>query len=185
MKIDVEKVQEGVRMIIEGIGEDLNREGLRETPERIARMCEEIFAGLDMDCEEILSKTFTVDNDEMVIVKDITFYSTCEHHFMPFYGKAHVAYVPNGKVVGLSKLARAVEVYAKRPQIQEQLTAQVADALMQHLAPKGVIVMMEAEHMCMTMRGVKKPGSKTVTFATRGVFETDEALVNKFLMMTK
>ena len=179
--IDVKKVQEGVRMILEGIGEDVNREGLRETPDRIARMYEEIFAGMDMDCEEILSKTFTVDNDEMVIVKDIVFYSTCEHHFMPFYGKAHVAYIPDGKVVGLSKLARTVEVYAKRPQIQEQLTGQVADALMEYLNPKGVIVMMEAEHMCMTMRGVKKPGSKTVTFAMRGAFKEDETLVNRFL----
>jgi len=182
---DREKIKKGVELILEGIGENKNREGLVETPERIARMYEEIFAGMDMDCEEILSKTFTVDNDEMVIVKDITFYSTCEHHFMPFYGKAHVAYIPNGKVVGLSKLARAVEVYAKRPQIQEQLTGQVADALMEHLNPKGVIIMMEAEHMCMTMRGVKKPGSKTVTFAMRGAFEEDENLVNRFLMMCK
>jgi GTP cyclohydrolase I len=182
---DREKIKKGVELILEGIGEDKTREGLLETPDRIARMYEEIFAGLEMDTTEILSKTFTADNDEMVIEKDIVFYSTCEHHFMPFYGKAHVAYIPNGKVVGLSKLARTVEVYAKRPQIQEQLTGQVADALMQHLAPKGVIVMMEAEHMCMSMRGVKKPGSKTITFATRGVFETDETLVNKFLMMTK
>ena len=119
----------------------------------------------------------------MVIEKDIVFYSTCEHHFMPFYGKAHVAYIPNGKVAGLSKLARTVEVYAKRPQIQEQLTGQVADALMEHLQPKGVIVMMEAEHMCMTMRGVKKPGSKTVTFAMRGVFEEDERLERRFLAL--
>ena len=183
--IDVKKVQEGVRLILEGIGEDVNREGIRETPDRIARMYEEIFAGLEQDTEEILSKTFSVENNEMVIEKDIVFYSTCEHHFMPFYGKAHVAYIPNGKVVGLSKLARAVEVYAKRPQIQEQLTGQVADALMQYLAPKGVIIMMEAEHMCMTMRGVKKPGSKTVTFAMRGAFENDENLVNRFLMMCK
>jgi len=182
---DREKIKKGVELILEGIGEDKNREGLAETPDRIARMYEEIFAGLEMDCEEILSKTFSVDNDEMVIVKDITFYSTCEHHFMPFYGKAHVAYIPNGKVVGLSKLARAVEVYAKRPQIQEQLTGQVADALMEHLNPKGVIVMMEAEHMCMTMRGVKKPGSKTVTFAMRGAFKEDETLVNRFMMMCK
>ena len=182
---DREKIKKGVELILEGIGENKNREGLVETPERIARMYEEIFAGLEMDCEEILSKTFTVDNNEMVIVKNITFYSTCEHHFMPFYGKAHVAYIPNGKVVGLSKLARAVEVYAKRPQIQEQLTGQVADALMKHLNPKGVIIMMEAEHMCMTMRGVKKPGSKTVTFAMRGAFEEDENLVNRFLMMCK
>ncbi len=182
---DREKIKKGVELILEGIGEDKNREGLAETPDRIARMYEEIFAGLEMDCEEILSKTFSVDNDEMVIVKDITFYSTCEHHFMPFYGKAHVAYIPNGKVVGLSKLARAVEVYAKRPQIQEQLTGQVADALMEHLNPKGVIVMMEAEHMCMTMRGVKKPGSKTVTFAMRGAFAVNESLVNRFFACVK
>ena len=175
--------KKGVELILEGIGEDKNREGLVETPDRIARMYEEIFAGLEQDTKEILSKTFTVENDEMVIEKDIVFYSTCEHHFMPFYGKAHVAYIPNGKVVGLSKLARTVEVYAKRPQIQEQLTGQVADALMEHLQPKGVIVMMEAEHMCMTMRGVKKPGSKTVTFAMRGVFEEDERLERRFLTL--
>lgn len=182
---DREKIKKGVELILEGIGEDKSREGLLETPDRIARMYEEIFAGLEQDTDDILSKTFSVENNEMVIEKDIVFYSTCEHHFMPFYGKAHVAYIPNGKVVGLSKLARTVEVYAKRPQIQEQLTGQVADALMEHLNPKGVIVMMEAEHMCMTMRGVKKPGSKTVTFAMRGAFEEDEALVNRFLMMCK
>lgn len=182
---DREKIKKGVELILEGIGENKNREGLVETPDRIARMYEEIFAGMDQDATEILSKTFTVDNNEMVIEKDITFYSTCEHHFMPFYGKAHVAYIPNGKVVGLSKLARTVEVYAKRPQIQEQLTGQIADALMENLNPKGVIVMMEAEHMCMTMRGVKKPGSKTVTFAMRGAFLEDESLVNRFLTMCK
>lgn len=182
---DREKIKKGVELILEGIGEDKNREGLLDTPDRIARMYEEIFAGLEQDTEEILSKTFTVDNNEMVIEKDIVFYSTCEHHFMPFYGKAHVAYIPNGKVVGLSKLARTVEVYAKRPQIQEQLTGQVADALMEHLNPKGVIVMMEAEHMCMTMRGVKKPGSKTVTFAMRGAFLEDENLVNRFISLCK
>lgn len=183
--VDKKKIEEGVRLILEGIGEDVNREGLLETPNRIARMYEEIFAGLEQDAKEPLSKTFRADNEEMVIEKDIVFYSTCEHHFMPFYGKAHVAYIPNGRVVGLSKLARTVEVFAKRPQIQEQLTTQVADALMEHLNAKGVIVMMEAEHMCMTMRGVKKPGSKTVTFAMRGAFEHDETLVNRFLMMCK
>ncbi len=182
---DREKIKRGVELILEGIGEDKNREGLLETPDRIARMYEEIFSGMEMDTEEILSKTFTVDNNEMVIEKDIMFYSTCEHHFMPFYGKAHVAYIPDGKVVGLSKLARTVEVYAKRPQIQEQLTGQVADALMEHLKPKGVIIMMEAEHMCMTMRGVKKPGSKTVTFAMRGAFLEDEKLVKRFVAMCK
>lgn len=183
--VDKKKIEEGVRLILEGIGEDVNREGLLDTPNRIARMYEEIFAGLEQDAQEPLSKTFRADNNEMVIEKDIVFYSTCEHHFMPFYGKAYVAYIPDGRVVGLSKLARTVEVFAKRPQIQEQLTTQIADALMEHLNPKGVMVMMEAEHMCMTMRGIKKPGSKTVTFAMRGAFEEDEKLVNRFLMMCK
>uniref|UniRef100_UPI0040560711 GTP cyclohydrolase I FolE n=1 Tax=Agathobacter sp. TaxID=2021311 RepID=UPI0040560711 len=183
--VDKKKIEEGVRLILEGIGEDINREGLKDTPDRIARMYEEIFAGMGQDAKEPLSKTFRADNEEMVIEKDIVFYSTCEHHFMPFYGKAHVAYIPNGKVVGLSKLARTVEVFAKRPQIQEQLTTQIADALMEYLNPKGVMVMMEAEHMCMTMRGIKKPGSKTVTFAMRGAFEEDETLVNRFMMLCK
>jgi len=183
--MDKNKIEQGVRLILEGIGEDPGREGLLDTPDRIARMYEEIFAGMGQDAKEALSKTFTAANNEMVIEKDIVFYSTCEHHFMPFYGKAHVAYIPNGKVVGLSKLARTVEVYAKRPQIQEQLTDQVADALMENLNPRGVIVMMEAEHMCMTMRGVKKPGSKTVTFAMRGAFLEDENLANRFFTMCK
>ena len=183
--IDREKIKKGVELILEGIGEDKNREGLIETPDRIARMYEEIFAGMEQDAKEHLKKTFSVDNSEMVIEKDITFFSTCEHHFMPFYGKAHVAYIPDGKVVGISKLARTVEVFAKRPQIQEQLTMQVADALMEYLNPKGVMVMMEAEHMCMSMRGIKKVGSKTVTYATRGVFLEDEQLVNRFFNMVK
>ncbi len=180
---DKEKIKKGVELILEGIGEDKNREGLAETPERIARMYEEIFAGMYQTAEEPLSKTFSVSNREMVMEKDIVFYSTCEHHFMPFYGKAHVAYIPNGKVVGLSKLARTVEVFARRPQLQEQLTEQIADAIMEYLQPKGAIVMIEAEHMCMTMRGVKKPGSKTVTFSMKGAFEENEALVNRFLTM--
>lgn len=182
--VDKKKVMEGVQLILEGIGEDTKREGLMDTPDRIARMYEEIFAGMDQTAEEPLSKTFHVENSEMVIEKDITFYSVCEHHFMPFFGKAHVAYIPDGKVVGISKLARTVEVYAKRPQIQERLTAQIADALMEYLKPKGAIVMIEAEHMCMTMRGVKKPGSKTVTFAARGVFE-DEKLADRFFQLVK
>ena len=182
--VDKEKVMEGVKLILEGIGEDTKREGLLETPDRIARMYEEIFAGMDQTAEEPLSKTFHVENDEMVIEKDITFYSTCEHHFMPFFGKAHVAYIPDGKVVGISKLARTVEVYAKRPQIHEKLTAQIADALMEYLKPKGAIVMIEAEHMCMTMRGIKKPGSRTVTFAARGVFEQKE-LADRFFQLVK
>ena len=183
--VDKAKVEAAIQLLLEGIGEDINREGLVDTPARVARMYEEICGGLDETAEEHLSKTFTSSNSEMVIEKDITFYSLCEHHLMPFYGKAHIAYIPNGKVVGLSKLARTVEVFARRPQIQEQLTGQIADAIMEILKPQGVMVYMEAEHMCMTMRGVKKPGSKTVTFAMRGVFEEDETLVNRFLMMCK
>lgn len=183
--MDKEKIEAGVRMILEGIGEDVNREGLLETPERIARMYEEIYGGLNMDASEILAKRFHAEQNEMVLEKDITFYSTCEHHLMPFYGKAHVAYIPDGEVVGISKLARTVEVYARRPQIQEQLTAQIADALMEHLKPKGAMVMIEAEHMCMSMRGIKKPGSKTVTYVTRGVFAQDQKLADKFFALVK
>ena len=181
--IDRDKIEAGVRLLLEGIGEDVNREGLQETPQRIARMYEEIFGGLDETPSEHLRKTFTVNNNNMVVEKDIVFYSTCEHHLMPFYGKAHIAYIPNGKVVGLSKLARTVEVYAKRPQIQEQLTEQIVNALMEYLEPAGAIVMLEAEHMCMTMRGVKKPGSKTVTFAARGFFEEDMNLQQRFFSL--
>ncbi len=183
--VDQDKIREGVNLILEGIGEDPNREGLIETPNRIARMYEEIFAGMNMDASEILSKRFKCDNNEMVLEKDITFYSTCEHHFLPFFGKVHVAYIPNGEVVGLSKLARTVEVYAKRPQLQEQLTAQIADAIMDELNPQGCMVMIEAEHTCMTMRGIKKPGSKTVSYVTRGVFGDDESLVNRFFQLVK
>lgn len=181
--VDQNKIREAVRLMLEGIGEDPGREGLRETPDRIARMYEEIFSGMEADGKEELSKVFTVDNSEMVLEKDITFYSMCEHHMLPFYGKAHVAYIPDGRVVGLSKLARTVEVYAKRLQIQERMTGEIADAVMEYLAPKGVMVVVEAEHMCMTMRGVKKPGSKTVSIATRGVFADDEALRNRFFQM--
>ena len=153
--MDQEKIKAGVRLLLEGMGEDVNREGLIETPDRIARMYTEIFGGIYEDAGHHLSKRFHVDNNEMVLEKDITFYSTCEHHMLPFYGKAHIAYIPNGTVVGLSKIARTVEVFAKRLQLQEQLTAQIADAFMEHLEPQGVMVMVEAEHMCMTMRGIK------------------------------
>ena len=155
--MDHEKIKEGVRLMLEGIGEDVNREGLLETPDRIARMCEQIYGGLYEDAGVHLSKQFHATNNNIVLEKDITFYSTCEHHLLPFYGKAHVAYIPDQRVAGLSKLARTVEVYARRPQIQENMTAQIADALEEHLQPKGVMVMIEAEHMCMTMRGVQKP----------------------------
>lgn len=171
--VDQNKIKEAVKLLLEGIGEDVNREGLRDTPERIARMYEEIFAGMDENAGEHLSKTFPVSSNGIVVEKDITFYSICEHHLMPFYGKAHIAYLPDGRVAGLSKLARTVEVYAKRPQIQEQMTIQIADAVMEHLKPQGVMVMLEAEHMCMTMRGVKKPGSRTATVAMRGCFQED------------
>ena len=181
--VDQDKIKEAVKLLLEGIGEDVNREGLVDTPERIARMYAEIMSGMDEKPEEHLSKVFTVDNNEMVLEKDIVFYSMCEHHMLPFYGKVHVAYIPNGKVVGLSKLARTVEVYAKRLQLQEQMTAQIADAIMNCLSPQGVMIVAEAEHMCMTMRGVKKPGSKTVSIATRGVFEENAALQNQFFQM--
>ncbi len=181
--VDREKVERAVRLLLEGIGEDVTREGLVETPARIARMYEEICGGMEEDAKEHLQKTFTVDNNEMVLEKDITFYSMCEHHMLPFYGKVHVAYIPDGKVAGLSKLARTVEVYAKRLQLQEQMTAQIADALMEHLCPKGVIVMAEAEHLCMTMRGVKKPGTTTVSVVARGAFKVDEQLRNLFFQM--
>ncbi|MBR6003741.1 MAG: GTP cyclohydrolase I FolE, partial [Lachnospiraceae bacterium] len=173
------------KLFLEGIGEDPNREGLIETPDRIARMCEEIYAGPTMNIDEILKKRFKVENSEMVLEKDITFYSTCEHHLLPFFGKVHIAYIPNEEVVGLSKLARTVEVYARRLQMQEQLTNQIADALCENLNPKGVMVLVEAEHTCMTMRGIKKPGSKTVTIATRGAFEKDDKLQRRFFDMLR
>lgn len=183
--IDREKVKQAVRLLLDGIGEDPEREGLKDTPERIVRMYEEIYGGMEESAEEHLKKIFHADTSEIVVEKDITFYSTCEHHLLPFYGKAHIAYIPDGRVVGLSKLARTVEVFARRLQLQEQLTAQIAEALMESLSPKGVCVMLEAEHMCMTMRGIKKPGSKTVTLAKRGTFSDDPELTNLFFQMIK
>ena len=183
--INQEKIKEAVRLFLEGIGENPDREGLQETPRRISEMCNELFGGMEQDASEHLSKVFEVENNEMVIEKDISFYSVCEHHFLPFYGNVHIAYVPNGKVVGLSKLARTVEVYARRAQIQERMTAQIAEDIMEHLNPQGVIVMIEAEHMCMTMRGIKKPGTKTVSFVAKGIFETDSELRNTFFNLVK
>lgn len=181
--MDKDKIRAAVTMLLEAIGEDTEREGLVETPDRIARMYEEICGGMNEDAAEVLSKTFAVDSDEMVLEKDITFYSMCEHHMLPFFGKIHIAYIPDGKVVGISKLARTVEVYARRLQIQEQMTNQIAEAIMENLHPKGVMVMAEAEHMCMTMRGVKKPGTQTVTIAKKGVFADDDKLQNQFYRM--
>jgi GTP cyclohydrolase I len=169
--VDQEKVKKAMEMLIEAIGEDPAREGLAGTPDRVARMYADIFSGIDDDPRKYLEVYFNEDHDEMILVKDIPFYSMCEHHFVPFLGKAHVAYIPsNGKITGLSKLARLVEVVAKRPQLQERLTREIAEILMECLTPQGVAVVIEAEHLCMSMRGVKKPGSKTVTSAVRGIF---------------
>lgn len=181
--VDTKKVEEAVRLLLEGIGEEPEREGLKETPKRVARMYEELFAGMDASAKEHLSKVFAASESGMVIERDIPFYSVCEHHMLPFYGKVHIAYLPEGKVVGISKLARTVEVFARRLQIQERLTGQIADAIMESLQPAGVLVMAEAEHMCMTMRGIKKPGSKTVTISTRGCAEGDSELKQEFFSL--
>lgn len=181
--MDRDKIMRGVRLILEGIGEDAGREGLAETPDRIARMYEELAAGYADDAAIHLAKRFHVGTNDMVMERDIRFYSFCEHHMLPFYGTAAVAYIPNGEVVGLSKIARTVEVFAKRFQLQERLTAQIADAVMDALRPQGVMVLISAEHMCMTMRGIKKPGTQTVTVVTRGSFESSEALQNSFYRM--
>ena len=178
--MDKQKIKQAVIMFLEGIGEDVNREGLIDTPDRISRMCEEIFAGFDEKDSDNLFRSFHSDYTGMVLEKDITFYSMCEHHMLPFFGKAHVAYIPNGKVVGLSKIARIVELYSKKLQMQENMGMQIAKFLMEKLDAKGAMVMLEAEHTCMTMRGVKKPGTKTVTLVKQGVFETDANLQHEF-----
>jgi GTP cyclohydrolase IA len=172
---DPHAVEEGVRLILEGIGEDVGRPGLKETPRRVAQMYQEIFAGMREDPEAVIDVTFDEGHDEMIMVRDIWMASLCEHHLIPFLGKAHVAYIPNrdGRITGLSKVARLVEVLARRPQVQERLTTQIAEFLERALSPRGVFVVIEAEHLCMSMRGVKKPGSITVTSAVRGVFKTD------------
>lgn len=169
-KVDQARIAAAVREILIAVGEDPDREGLLETPSRVARAYEEVFAGLHRDPVEVLGVTFDISHEEMVLVRDIDLYSTCEHHLVPFHGVAHIGYIPskNGKVTGLSKLARLVEIYARRPQVQERLTTQIADALVEHLEPQGAIVVVEAEHLCMTMRGVRKPGASTITSAVRG-----------------
>jgi GTP cyclohydrolase I len=175
--MDLERIAKAMREILEAIGEDPERDGLRDTPERVARMYAEICSGLHEDADTHLAVTFEAGHDEMVMVRDIPLQSVCEHHIIPFIGKAHVAYIPgrDGRITGLSKLARLVDAYAKRPQVQERLTAQVADEIDRTLDPRGVMVVMEAEHLCMTMRGVRKPGSTTVTSAVRGLFRTSVA----------
>ncbi|MEQ2129781.1 GTP cyclohydrolase I FolE [Caldanaerobacter subterraneus] len=172
--IDKEKIKKAVREILEAIGEDPDREGLLETPDRVARMYEEIFSGLHTDVKDVIKIFQEDEHQEIILVKDIPLYSMCEHHLLPFIGVAHVAYLPRkGRILGLSKVARIVDVLSKRPQLQERLTSEIADTIMEAVNPLGVAVVIEAEHLCMTMRGVKKPGSKTVTSALRGIFRTD------------
>lgn len=175
--VDLDRIARAVREILIAVGEDPDRDGLIKTPARVARMYEEIFVGLREDPAQHLTVTFEADHDEMVMVRDIPLYSACEHHLVPFHGVAHVAYIPgdDGRLTGLSKLARLVEGYARRPQVQERLTAQVADAMLNMLSPKGVFVVMECEHLCMSMRGVRKPGTLTVTSAVRGLFKANAA----------
>ncbi|CAM3974356.1 GTP cyclohydrolase I FolE [Lederbergia lenta] len=185
-KFNHPQIEEAVRMILEAIGEDPNREGLIDTPKRVAKMYEEVFSGLDKNPEEYFETIFGEEHEELVLVKDIPFFSMCEHHLVPFFGKAHVAYIPrNGKVTGLSKLARAVETVAARPQLQERITSTVANVMMEKLEPYGVMVILEAEHMCMTMRGIKKPGAKTVTSAVRGAFANDSQARAEVLSLIK
>ncbi|MDQ1145249.1 MAG: GTP cyclohydrolase I FolE [Bacillus sp. (in: firmicutes)] len=180
------QIEEAVRLILEAIGDNPNREGVLDTPKRVAKMYEEVFSGINEDPKQHFETIFSEDHEELVLVKDIPFYSMCEHHLVPFYGKAHVAYIPkNGRVTGLSKLARAVEAVAKRPQLQERITSTVADSMMEKLEPHGVMVVVEAEHMCMTMRGVKKPGSKTVTTAVRGTLADDAVARAEVLSLIK
>ena len=175
--VDAPRIEAAIREILAAIGEDPQRDGLRDTPARVARAYAEMFAGIRQEPKDVLSTVFEAGHDEMVLVKDIELYSTCEHHLVPFHGVAHVGYIPNesGQITGLSKLARVVDLYAKRPQVQERLTSQVADAMVDVLQPRGVIVVVEAEHLCMSMRGIRKPGSRTVTSAVRGIFREREA----------
>ncbi|GAJ98735.1 LOW QUALITY PROTEIN: GTP cyclohydrolase I type 1 [Geomicrobium sp. JCM 19055] len=185
-KFDKDKIETAVRHILEAIGDNPDREGIKDTPARVARMYEEVFSGIDEDPTTHLQTVFGEEHEELVLVKDITFYSMCEHHLLPFFGKVHVGYIPkNGTVTGLSKLARVVETVTRRPQLQERITSTVLDAMLETLEPHGVMVIVEAEHMCMTMRGIQKPGSSTVTSAVRGVFANDESSRQEVLSLIK
>lgn len=184
--MDTKKIQKGVRLIIEGIGENPERPGLRRTPERVAELYEDIFSGLADSPADILKPMEGEKHDEMVLLKDIPFYSICEHHLLPFAGRAHIAYIPEGgRIVGISSLARALEVFAKRPQVQERLTAQLADLLMERLRPKGCMVVVDAEHLCISMRGIKKSGTRTVTSAVRGIFRTKQSTREELLQLIR
>jgi GTP cyclohydrolase IA len=184
--MDLKKIEKGVKMILEGIGEDPERSGIKETPERVAKMYADIFSGLETPTEELLKAIEGETHDEMVLLKDIPFYSVCEHHMIPFIGKVHVAYIPSGgKIVGLSEIVKAVEVLAKRLQVQERLTTQLADLIMSKLKPKGAMVIVDAEHLCISMRGVKKPGTRTVTSAVRGIFRSKQSTRDELLELIK
>jgi len=187
MPMDRDKIAEGVRLILEGVGEDPAREGLLDTPRRVADMYAEVFAGLDQDAADHFCVTFNEGHQEMVLVRDIPLYSICEHHLVPFMGRAHVAYIPGkeGRICGLSKLARVVDVFARRPQVQERMTSQIADTIVENLNPQGVMVVIEAEHLCMSMRGVQKPGAITTTSAVRGIFERNMATRSEAMSLIK
>ena len=181
--VNKSNIKEAVKTLIEAIGEDPKREGLVDTPRRIAEMYADIFSGVDVDPCEVMATVFNEGHHEMVILKDIPFYSMCEHHFLPFFGIVHIGYIPKGRLIGASKLPRAVDVLAKRPQLQERLTSQIAEAIVKAIKPNGVGVVIEAEHLCMTMRGVKKPGSKIVTSAMRGLFRENPATRAEFMSL--
>jgi GTP cyclohydrolase IA len=184
--MNLKKIEKGVKMILEGIGEDTERPGIKETPNRVARMYQEIFSGLETPTEEILKHLEGESHDELVLLKDIPFYSVCEHHLLPFIGKAHVGYIPGaGKIAGIGELAKALEIFAKRPQVQERLTAQLADVIMDKLKPKGAIVVIDAEHLCLSMRGIKKPGAHIVTSAVRGIFRSKTSSRQEVLELIK
>ena len=183
--IDEKRIAEAMVSIIEAVGEDPRREGLADTPRRIGEMYSELFSGLELDPREELVVGFEEGHDEMVVIKDIPFYSMCEHHFLPFYGVAHVGYLPRGRVVGASKIARVVEILAKRPQLQERLTTQIANTILEAVKPEGVAVIIQAEHLCMTMRGIKKPGSNILTSATRGLFRRSPITRSEFLSLVQ
>ncbi len=185
-EMDIEKIETAVQMILEAIGENPVREGLVDTPKRVARMYQEIFQGLNEDPRIYFQTHFTEEHEELVMVKDIPFYSICEHHLVPFFGKAHIAYIPaNGKIAGISKLARTIETVSRRPQLQERITSTVANVMMEELSPMGVMVVIEAEHMCMAMRGIKKPGALTVTSAVRGIFKKNAVSRQEVMSLIK
>ncbi len=184
-KIDIEKIERSFENILEALGEDREREGLKETPKRVAQSYGELFSGLLQDPKDVLQRTFTVDRNDLIVEKNIDFHSMCEHHFLPFYGKIDVAYIPNGKIVGFGDIIKAIDILAKRPQIQERLCAQLADAIYETLDCQGVFIMAKAKHMCMTMRGEKRQNSEIITTAARGVFETDSSKKMEVLSLIK